>query len=138
MYPARLSESGVEETSPSSIGILRCFGAPDDCDDMCSAQALSVSRPNSSPAGQQQKKQLSLAYEDLTVVPYSLIEKYTSDVEVLDLSHNQLKYVCTNRLCFPVNEGSYRTLFTSAFSPVYKRPDELELIACVPIEQASY
>lgn len=60
---------------------------------MCAAQAVSVSRANSSPVGQQQKKQLSLAYEDLTVVPYSLIEKYTSDVEVLDLSHNQLKDV---------------------------------------------
>ncbi|KAK8785386.1 hypothetical protein V5799_008247 [Amblyomma americanum] len=38
----------------------------------------------------QKRKQLSLAYEELTTVPYSLIEKYTADVEVLDLSHNRL------------------------------------------------
>lgn len=37
-----------------------------------------------------QKRQLSLAYEELTTVPYSLVEKYTADVEVLDLSHNRI------------------------------------------------
>lgn len=52
--------------------------------DMCAAQ-----RDGMVP--RRDKKQLSLAYEDLTTVPYSLIEKYTSDVEVLDLSHNRLK-----------------------------------------------
>lgn len=36
------------------------------------------------------RKQLSLAYEELTTVPYGLIEKYTADVEVLDLSYNKL------------------------------------------------
>lgn len=71
---------------------------------MCAAQASprtsqrrygQMTPPEASAAvaagiGDRKRKQLSLAYEELTTVPYSLIEKYTADVEVLDLSHNRL------------------------------------------------
>ncbi|XP_037573786.1 leucine-rich melanocyte differentiation-associated protein [Dermacentor silvarum] len=67
------------QASPRTAQRRRCQTTPPEAAAMVAAGI-----------GGHKRKQLSLAYEELTTVPYSLIEKYTADVEVLDLSHNRL------------------------------------------------
>lgn len=54
---------------------------------------MQVDRLKPHPLKARRPRQLSLAYEELTCVPYSLVEKHTQDVQVLDLSHNRIRDV---------------------------------------------